>query len=553
LGDPIKNLGEASLLNLITSCAVFRNQTGDCYREYSPMRVSSKWLMTGLQVLPLAWPIAFLSFASSSFDLKAFALPDVAALLLGLLMGGFLADLAKRRASVLLVIEAVLILLGSLQLLLPLGYLLVQQLQICVLLIFFCLGAILVLVAVFLNQIVSAVHRGRVAGAYSVLVLVMAGGLSVLWRAQFLSQLETAGAASALVLFAYMSGGTAILFLIGLPVLAVVKPWRKHFETYMAPGSIKPYLGWWGMYCLAFVLYSVATPLKYRFLFLGFPILPFSMSSVRLYPAELVWVGVGCAALVFAFFPDWLGRKKTFSIASFLLGEVCIFASARDLFGAGLSDAIAIVLMTSEVLVVGFILGSGAWLVWTEVGPVRLKGRRAATGWFAVVAVLFLVWMSSAVTGPIPNPAFSYALAATLVLASLFPLTNAVESLWEERRIEELEIRVDTHKVSRAVHEIEVETPLESVRDQLETELARVTRIQGVDRPMARLLRSQGYDTPELVARAEPAALAEALEISEAEAARIKDSAQKLVASASHHGVKHAARHNAKGRKKPKG
>jgi hypothetical protein len=553
LGDPIKNLGATCLLNLITPCAVFRNHTGDCYREYSPMRVSSKWLMIGVQVLPPAWLIAFLSFARSSFDLEALALPGLAALLLGLLVGGLLADLTRRRVSVLLVIEAVPLLLGPLQLLLPPGYLLVQQLQICALLVFFCLGVSLVLVAMLLNQIVSAVHRGRVAGVYSILVLVMAGGLSLLWRGLFLSQLAVAGLASALVFFAFISGGTAILTLIGLLVLAALKPWRKHSQTYMVPGSIKPYLEWWVMYCLAFVLYSVATPLKFRFLFLGFPIPPFSGPSVPRYPAELVWVGVGCAALIFAFFPDWLGRKKTFSIASFLLGEVCIFASARDLAGAELSDVLGVVLMTSEVLVVGFILGVGAWLVWAEVGPVRLKGRRAAAGWLAVVSVVFLIWMSSAVTGPVPPPEFLYALAATLVLASLFPLTNAVEPLWEERTIEELEIRVDTHKVSRAVHEIEVETPLKSVRDQLETELGRLARIQGVDRSMARQLTSQGYDTPELVARAEPAALAEALEIPEEEAARIKAGAQKLVASESHHGIKHAARHNGKGRKKPKG
>jgi len=504
------------------------------------MRVSSNWLLIGLQVLPLAWLIAFLSFARSSFDLEAFTLPGLAALLLGLLSGGFLGDLTKRRVGVLLVVEAVPLLLGPLQLLLPPGYLLTQQLQICALLAFFCLGIILVLVAMLLNQIVSAVHRGRVAGVFSILVLAMAGGLSLLWRGLFPSELTMAG--------------TAILTLIGLLVLGALKPWRKRSQTYMVPGSIKPYLGWWMMYCLAFVLYSVATPLKFRFLFLGFPIPPFSVPSVPRYPAELVWVGVGCAALIFAFLPDWLGRKKTFSIASFLLGEVCIFASARDLAGAELSDVLGIVLMTSEVLVVGFILGVGAWLVWAEVGPVRLKGRRAAAGWFAVVGVVFLSWMSSAVTGPIPPPAeLLYGLAATLVLASLFPLTNAVEALWEERTIEELEIRVDTHKVSRAVHEIEVETPLKSVRDQLETELGRLARIPGMNRSMARQLTSQGYDTPELVARAEPAALAEALEISEEEAARIKAGAQKLVASESHHGIKHAARHNGKGRKKPKG
>lgn len=516
------------------------------------MRVSSKWLVIGLQVLPLAWLIAFLSFLRSSFDLEAFALPGLAGLLIGLLAGALLADFTRRRVTVLLFVEAVPLLFSMVQLLFPPGYLL-QQALVCALLLFFCLGVSLVLIAMILNQSVSAVHRGRVAGIYSILVLVVAGGLSLLWRALFLFQLSVTGAASAVVLFAYMSSGTAVLTLISLLVLAALRPWRKHFQTFMVPGSIKPYLGWWGMYCLAFMLYALGTPLKYRFLFLGFPIPPFSVPNVPRCPTELVWVAVGASSLFFALFPDWLGRKKTFSIASFLLGEVCIFASARDVVGSELSDIIAIVLMVSEVLVTGFILGVGAWLVWTEVGHVQSKGRRAATGWFAVVAVMFSIWMSSAVTGPIPAPEFLYAMAATLVLASLFPLTNAVEPLWEERPIENLEIRVDTQKVSRAVHEIEVETPLKSVRDQLETELGRLARIPGVSRSMARQLTSQGYDTPELVARAEPAALAEALEVSEEEAVRIKAGAQKLAASKVHHGVKHVAGHNEKGRKKPKG
>jgi MFS family permease len=517
------------------------------------MEVSSKWPMLGIQALPLAWLIAFLSFVRFSVDLKPVALPALAGLLLGLLVTGVLADLANRRLSLLLVIQAVPLLFGLLQLFLPPAYLLTQQLLVCVVLLFFCLGASLVLVALLLNQITSAVHRGRVAGLYSMLVLATAGGLSLVWGAQFAAQLAVVGLTSALLLFGYMSAGTALLFLIGLLVIGALKPWRKHAQTYMVPGSIRPYLAWWVIYSLAFALYSLATPLKYRFLFLGFPIPPFSAPVVPRYPTELVWAAVGFAALVFAFFPDWLGRKKTRSIASFLLGEVCIFASARDIVGAGLSDFIAVVLMASEVLVLGFVLGVGGWLVWAEVGSVRFKGRRAAAGWFVVAVVLFLIWMSSVVTGPIPPPEVLYATAATLVLASLFPLTNAVEPLFEERPIEELQIRVDAHKVNRAIREIEVETPLKSVRDQIETELGRLARIPGVTRSRARQLTSQGYDTPELVARAEPAALAETLGISEEEALRIKAGAQKLVASESHHGIKDAAQQKARERKKPKG
>jgi hypothetical protein len=451
---------------------------------------------------------------------------------------------------VLITAEGVPLLLGTLQIAYPPGYLIVDHLQITALLLFFCLGVDFVLVAIFLNQIVPVFHRGRVAGVYTALTLVAAAGLSLLWQTLFFSQLALAGDASALVLFAYVSGGSALLILFGLMSLSVVRPWRKHARTYMVPGSIKPYIVWWIVYCLAFGLYSFASPPQLRFLFAGFPV--FQPAFARL-SVELVWIAVGCAALVFAFVPDWIGRKRTFSIASFLLGEVCIFAGART------EALVAMVLMASEVLVIGFMLGVGVWLVWAEVGAVRLKGRRAAAGWTPALVVGFLIWYCSVPVGPSlldlgPSHAgLLYALAATMVLATLFPLTNAVESLLEERTIEDLEIRVDTGKVQRAVREIEVETPLESVREELETELARLARIHGVDRSMARALTNQGYDTPELVARATPAALAAALGISEDEAAQIKASAQKLAASASHHGINRAARKTRKRAKKSKG
>jgi hypothetical protein len=107
-----------------------------------------------------------------------------------------------------------------------------------------------------------------------------------------------------------------------------------------------------------------------------------------------------------------------------------------------------------------------------------------------------------------------YPIAASLVLISIFPLTNAREVIWNERIVEDIDVSVDSRQVSRALRDLEVDTSLRSIEQQIETEIAHLMKTTGVTRKQAKTLRDEGYETPELVARAAPELLGQVLSTS---------------------------------------
>ncbi|MFX1564017.1 MAG: helix-hairpin-helix domain-containing protein [Promethearchaeota archaeon] len=458
--------------------------------------------------LPFSWIIAYISMIQSN-EFDSLALFVALSLFIGLWTGGILSDKVKHNAYLLVGIEAIPLLLGSLQLVIPQIYSNgLASLMAIVCLLFFCLGSSIVLMTVFLNQIASCNYRGRVAGILTMIVLCFGGIFSILWRLEY-------------SLKDLLPGACALIILISLIIFSSLKPWRRELRAFLVPGSIKPYVAWWFIYIAAFLLYSLATPLEDRFLFQGFTIFGTTLAWT-----ELVLIGVGVAAAMFALLPDWLGRKKVFSIASVLLGELCIFANVRFYY-----SEFSIWLMICEVFVIGFIVGVGAWLVWSEIGPIRMKGRRAAFGWSFIAVTGIAIWVSTNISYQIPFTLLVYPLAATLVLIGLYPITNATEVIWNERIVEDLEIRVDTKQVSKAIKQLEVDTSLQDIRQQIEAETASLTKIPGITRTMARQLRNEGYENTVLVASASVEILVKILGVSKEDAAKIKESAEKLAAS----------------------
>ncbi|MFX1562661.1 MAG: hypothetical protein ACFFDP_05085, partial [Promethearchaeota archaeon] len=269
------------------------------------------WITIIVLSLPFSWIIAYLSMIRS-YGLDNLAIFAAISLFVGLWVGGILADIVKRHSYLLIGMETVPLLVGLIQLVLPQTFFsnLLNLIMISCLLFFF-FGASIVVMTIFLNRIASCTHRGRVGGVIVVTILGLGGVFSILWH--FMSTIQN-----------LISGICAFILLIGLLIFTGMKPWRGELRTYLVPGSIKPYIAWWFIYIAAFLLYSLATPLGDRFLFQGFTIFGSSLAWT-----ELVLIGVGGAAIAFAFLPDWLGRKKVFSIASVLLGELCIFADAR--------------------------------------------------------------------------------------------------------------------------------------------------------------------------------------------------------------------------------
>jgi hypothetical protein len=449
------------------------------------------------------------------------------ALILGLWIGGITADLTKAPSYLLLVWEILPLIFGILLFFLPLGPFLLPYLAVM----FFSLGAAIIQMTLFLNQLVSATHRGFLAGIVTVLILVFSSIIAIIWKAL-------------LPLLEFLAAVTAFVFLISILVMGGLRPWKKEIRTYMVPGSLAPYILWWVIFILAFGLYSWVVPLHERFLIPGTILHLFPMFWI-----EIVLLAIGGTTLLFAFLPDRLGRKRIFNIASFLLGELCIFAPARGIensdpvLQAVLQTNVAIGLLIVELFVIGFIIGVGAWLVWAEIGPVRMKGRRAAIGWTAIASLGISIWFHTTIlrlySDPILYPwlilfqlpaVVLYPIAATLILVAIYPLTNAVEVIWNERIIEDLDIRVDSKQVSKAIRDLEIDVPLKSIQDQIESELSQLMKITGVSRAFAKVLRNEGYETPQLVAQASIEALMQLLGVSEEKATKIKENAQQLVA-----------------------
>lgn len=490
------------------------------------MKLDSNWLAAAIFTLPFAWIIAFLLFLRPLvLSELIFFYPIISGLILGLWVGGILSDKIRNSSFILVLIEIILLVFGIGQFLLSSTFWVSSLGFVTLFLLFLLFGAGLTVMTIFLNQLTSSINRGQVAVIVTVLTLVIGGILSYIWH---------------LYNAAFAPSVTAALLLFVIIIYFFVQPGKRELQTFMVPGSILPYAIWWIIFLTAFGLYSWATPESLRLLFNSFN--PLSNSLIA---PELVLVGIGGATFVFTFLQDRLGRKHMFTVASVLLGILCIFGSAQFadflpilqhlpfetavIVDQNLRMTISIGLTILQVFVIGFIIGVGVWLVWAEVGPVRMKGRRAAFGWTAISILWGFIWIITLFQINLEGlTLIVYPIAASFILLSVFPITNAIEVLGNERVVEELDIRVDSRQVSRALRELEVETPLKSIEGQIESEITQLTRIKGVSRNQARELRDAGYETPELVARSNAGKIAQILTISPEAANEIIENARKL-------------------------
>jgi hypothetical protein len=470
------------------------------------MKIRYNLFVAMIFALPIAWFIAFiLSIAQQIQVLDNFLLIVFGGFFLGLLTSSFIADYLKEMVYVLIASQILLIFLGILP-----GFLFIIDWSslfgnFLLFLLFFLFATSLLLFTVLLNRLVPSIRRGRVASAVTILALTVASLLLFVWQ-------NIGGTLVRPITTVIVLG----VFFVGL----VVRRWGSDLQTYMVPGSIVPYLIWWIIYITAYGLYTYATPSESRILF---------NSLFRLGPhiqTELILLGLSLATFVFLFLPDKLGRKRVFTFASLLLGELLIFGPAH--YQTEIVHLVSPILFIVEMFVAAFILSVGVWLVWAEIGPVRLKGRRALLGWGFFGGLLTAVWvMMSPGFIPLP-PLIIFPVAATLVLVSLLPLMNAIQVMPNERVVEDIDISVDTRQVSRALKDLEVDTSLKRIEEQIESELGQLMKIKGVSRRHAKTLRNAGYETPALVATTNVAHLASLLSVTEEEATQILASAKVL-------------------------
>jgi hypothetical protein len=458
------------------------------------MKLERNWVAATILALPFAWVLAFLLFMQSFLIADPILLiPAIIGLFLGLAFGGFLADKLPGRSLILVLFQAVILVLGIIQWVLPQEFWSTPLGQLFLTLILFLFGCALVLFTIFINRLVSSVNRGRMAGIVTALGLFISALLLFFW--------SLFGSTT------FPAAITAGLILLGLLITFFVQPWKGELQTYMVPGFFRPYAVWWIIYLAAFGLYAWATPLQYRHLFNGL-----FLTTPGLIPAWLVLLGFGGAVFVFALVPFKIGRKIVLNIGTLLLGLLCIFGGAH--LDLAIGGSVSIILSILTAFVVALIIGVGAWLIWAEIGSVGMKGRRSAFGWLLVAFLVAVIWGITMFSSNAQTPLLVYPIAASLVLISIFPLTNAREVIWNERLVEDIDVSVDSRKVSRALRDLEVDTSLRSIEQQIETEITQLVKATGVTRKQAQILREEGYETPPLVARADPELLAQTLSIS---------------------------------------
>jgi hypothetical protein len=465
------------------------------------MKIDTHWVMAAILTLPLAWLVSFLlSMRPIFLQTPAFIPPSIIGFILGLITGGLISDQLRIQSHTLVFTEVLILVIGIIQWILPPDFWPTFPGQLLLYIFIFLFGFVLVLFTVFLNRLVSSVRRGQVVGIVTTLTLFFTGIFSLFWRLPIPTQFAPAV--------------TAGLILFVLIIAIVIQPWKGELQTYMAPGSIRPYAIWWIIYLIAFGLSVWATPFPYRILFNSFLLL-----EPGVFIGEFILMGLAGATFIFTFLPDRFGRKFVFNIATVILGLLCIFGGAQ--FDITIGPQVSLVLVILQVFVIGFILGVGAWLIWAEIGSVGMKGRRATFGWTMVGLLVAVFWWIT-VTGLYAGaPLVVYPIAATLVLLSIFSLTNAREVVWNERVIEDIQIAVDSRQVTRALRDLEVDTALRSIEGQIDAQIAQLAEIEGITKTQAKTLRDSGYETLELVARANVDAITQILSLSPEKAEQI--------------------------------
>ncbi|MFX1509591.1 MAG: helix-hairpin-helix domain-containing protein [Promethearchaeota archaeon] len=471
------------------------------------MKIDRNWVTATILAIPLAWVIAFLLFLRPIIPLDFTNILVLSlSLIFGLILGGILADKLRKHSLILVLNEMLILAIGIVQWIFPLSFWQTFTGLLFLAVLIFLLGYVLVLLTIFLNQLVSSVHRGHIVGIVTVITVLLAAFFSIFWQFP--------------VSTSFVPAMTAGLILLILIITFLVRPWKEELQIYMVPGFIRHYAIWWGIYLAAYGLYVWATPVDLRFIYVSL------FSNLMPFPTELILVGLSGAIFVFAFLPDKLGRKLVFNIATLLLGLLCIFGGAQ--LDETIGVIVSLVLTILEAFVIAFIIGVGAWLVWAEIGAVRKKGRRAAFGWMLVGILGTILWVITILPSQAELSLLVYPIAASLVLISIFPLTNAREVVWNERVIEDIDISVDSRQVSRAIRDLEVDTSLKSIKEQKEAEVTELMKIQGLSKKQAKDLRDFGYETPELITRADAETLAQALSISTKKAQQIIDNARAM-------------------------
>ena len=260
--------------------------------------------------------------------------------------------------------------------------------------------------------------------------------------------------------------------------------------------------------------------------------------------------------LLAGFISDRLGRKTAFRFVILLMGLLTIFGST--LYGT----KNYLLLLLSERVVEGFLLGLCLLLIWPELGPVRNKGLRLSLYWFFFLGYMSLFWALDlnlvvfGITFNAPDwlPSIGGQVAILLSLGALYLTGPLPTTLGREIEMEDLDFDFDARQIKRTVDAFVRADDFASIKSQLDiidagtdlsdsemedilgdefSEMLPLRRVPGIGSSLEKKLIAAGYVSAAQLAGESAQRLSQKIEgLSLARAEKILKDARKVVKKA---------------------
>ncbi|MFX1484188.1 MAG: helix-hairpin-helix domain-containing protein [Promethearchaeota archaeon] len=388
-----------------------------------------------------------------------------------------------------------------------------------------------------INQSVVVRFRGRTVSIFLAVSVIVYGVFS------FLSSFSSLLVGLNTITF------PAIISVVAVLVSASFRPWKVARASLTIAGSSFKYFIPMTLILGAHLLWYTVTKQE----------LPTWAPSPFISLSRTVGIGLGelvpivASILLAGIISDRLGRKTAFRFVILLMGLLTIFGSTLYQTGNFL------LLLLSERVVEGFLLGLCLLLIWPELGSVRTKGFRLSLYWFFFLGYMTLFWALDfnvvllGITFDAPDwlPAVGGQVAILLSLGALYLTGPLPTTLGREIEMEDLDFDFDARQVKRTVDAFVGADDFASIRSQLDIidagtdlsdsemdailgdefrDMLPLRRVPGIGESLEKKLNAAGYESAAQLSGESAQRLAQKIDgLSIARAERLLKDARKVV------------------------
>ncbi|MFW9808822.1 MAG: helix-hairpin-helix domain-containing protein [Candidatus Thorarchaeota archaeon] len=400
---------------------------------------------------------------------------------------------------------------------------------------FCCLALMLISWSARINQSVVVRFRGRTVSSF----LALAVFVYVLFT--FFDSLSIIAAFQNTILL------PAFVSLVAMIISATFRPWKVARASLTIAGSSFKYFIPTTLIMGAHLLWYLVTKHELS----ADPTFVSLSNSVNI--GFLEYVPFVFAIILAGIMSDRLGRKTAFRFVILLMGLLTIFGST--LYGLDY----LFLLLISERLVEGYLLGLCLLLIWPELGPVKTKGFRLSLYWFFFLGYMTLFWaleLQIELLGIVFDlpwwlPEVGGQVAILLSLGALYLTGPLPTTLGREIEMEDLDFDFDERQVKRTVDAFVRADDFASIRSQIDImdagtdlsdsemdailgenfkDMLPLRRVPGIGESLEKKLNAAGYESAAQLAGESAQRLAQKIDgLSVARAEKILKDARKVV------------------------